>query len=535
MAGRPRRDYCTVRRNNGRFMLYRSLDSEDERISVSIKLMRALGCVIFTFMMSAAYAEAACTGSGTSWSCSAGTTSAQITSTLGSASDGATLTFAAGSYSWNSFVNFSNTKGATLICAAIGACNVSVSGTVLGMNGTLSGNNTKLYRISGFTFTGGSNFVIWFWGPGTMQQVRIDNNTFTGQSTEAIIFFGENTTIGNYYGVIDHNTVTNSSSIALFENIGGTNPSPPPSPFGTVNNLFVEDNTINITTMTNAGLGCMDSWGGSTIVWRHNVTTNCLVTAHGATHAGGPANIELYANQLIVNSGASAQGFADCYRCFHHQGSGEFIAFNNRYTAVSGKNGSALSMLDYRAYANSIDGGAPICDGTQSIDGNRAPTTTYRGYPCWHQPGRDFATNLKPMYVWNNAWSDTGAKIDMNVEDLGGSPDYTSNHLQANRDYYNAVSASAQTSPTSPFNGTTGMGFGTLANRPATCTTNSLEAGGGVGYFATDQGPQGTLYRCSATNTWTVQYAPFTYPHPLVSGGGGGVSLTAPTNLRIIR
>jgi hypothetical protein len=46
------------------------------------------------------------------------------------------------------------------------------------------------------------------------------------------------------------------------------------------------------------------------------------------------------------------------------------------------------------------------------------------------------------------------------------------------------------------------------------------EPGTGVGYFATDQGPQGTLYRCSATDTWTVHYIPYAYPHPLVSGLG---------------
>ena len=40
-------------------------------------------------------AEAACSGSGTSWNCTAGTTSAEISTTLSNAADGATLTFAA--------------------------------------------------------------------------------------------------------------------------------------------------------------------------------------------------------------------------------------------------------------------------------------------------------------------------------------------------------------------------------------------------------------------------------------------------------
>jgi len=194
-------------------------------------------------------------------------------------------------------------------------------------------------------------------------------------------------------------------------------------------------------------------------------------------------------------------------------------------------------MMDYRAYGNSIDGGAPICDGTYTdafgdggVDGNRDPIETYQGYPCWHQPGRDFAGNLRPMYVWNNVWSDTLEMVSMVMEDHTElSPDYVQEHEQANRDYFNAVSASAQTSPTSPFDGISGMGFGTLANQPTTCSTNPLplagaafttegEIGGGVGYFATDDGAQGTLYRCSATDTWTVHYVPYVYPHPLVSG-----------------
>jgi len=97
------------------------------------------------------------------------------------------------------------------------------------------------------------------------------------------------------------------------------------------------------------------------------------------------------------------------------------------------------------------------------------------------------------------------------------------------------VSQSQQTSPTSPFNGTQGTGYGTLANRPTTCTPR-------VGYWATDQGNwnqsgsggQGQLYVCTATNTWTLNYMPYTYPHPLIAGGTTGTIVNPPTNLGAI-
>ena len=95
--------------------------------------------------------------------------------------------------------------------------------------------------------------------------------------------------------------------------------------------------------------------------------------------------------------------------------------------------------------------------------------------------------------------------------------------MVANRDFFAEVSQSAQTSPTSPFNGTVGTGYGVLANRPTTCTPGNATGAPGVGYWATDQGSwntsgsggQGQLYVCSALNTWTLYYTPYTYPHPL--------------------
>lgn len=446
---------------------------------------------------------------------------ADVQSAVNTASDGNTVIVPNGTCTWGTPVRLSNAKGVTLKCATVGGCVITASSEAV-LFDTLSGTNTKLYRITGFTFqNAGSSFLVWISGNGTLTQTRIDHNTFNVATDSTAVFFGHTQSIANYYGVIDHNSMTSPGSSTFLQIIGATNNSPPPSQFGTGNNIFVEDNTISFPTMTNAGRGCMDSWGNGAIVWRHNNSLNCLVTSHGVTHSGGPQNLELYDNQLRVDAGAVAQGVGDGYRLFHHQGSGEFIAFNNSFTAFSGKNNDPLEMTHYRSAPANVAGyGDPPgrCDGTKAIDGNRAPASTYFGYPCWRQPGRDFAGNLKPMYVWNNRWSDTGSKIDM----LVATPWSTTNpavedHIKPERDYYNAVSASTQSSPTNPFNGATGMGFGTLANRPITCTTNTLESGGGVGYFATDQGPQGTLYRCSATNTWSAQYQPYTYPHPVAT------------------
>jgi hypothetical protein len=120
------------------------------------------------------------------------------------------------------------------------------------------------------------------------------------------------------------------------------------------------------------------------------------------------------------------------------------------------------------------------------------------------------AQAASPSYAWNNAV-------------IGGSPIYyylqaSSKRIIANRDFYvDTLGQSAQTTSSSPFDGTSGNGFGTKARRPAACTT-------GVGYFATDEGSwntsgngfgNGNLYLCTSTNTWTLSYTPYTYPHPL--------------------
>jgi hypothetical protein len=105
----------------------------------------------------------------------------------------------------------------------------------------------------------------------------------------------------------------------------------------------------------------------------------------------------------------------------------------------------------------------------------------------------------EPIYIFNNTLN--GSRT------TPVSSDY---NVVQNLDYY-------MENPS--FNGTSGVGVGPLANRPATCVK-------GVAYWATDQGewdsthngPDGQLYVATATNTWTRNYTPYVYPHPLVSG-----------------
>lgn len=526
-----------------------------------MKMTRVLGLTLVILVgLTLSDAEASCSGSGLTWTCTAGTTPAQINTTIASGTDGMTLTFASGSYTWGggTAINLTGGKGVTLICQTAAACTVSFGGQTIELPNT---STTKLQRISGFTFThgsGGSDLmtVCYSCSNGaeiTISNFRFDHNTLNLGGAETI--FHANTATKVYlYGVMDHNTITITTQTAAKLDLGFSEDSTSPltGRLGSANNFFVEDNTFTALADNTGYVPCLDGWGTPLgIVWRFNTMTTCRIALHGVSHSYGPSNFEVYGNRFDMTHSAFDNGSG--YRTIQHQGSGTYGVWGNSFTTNSHNSDTAM-FQHYRSGSAHPQPESNFCDGTVAADGNRSPIATYRGYPCKHQVSRDNDGTLRPVFGFLNSWTDNGAKADVVLNGIGDPTDYSGTHLKPNRDFYNAVSASAQSSSSSPFNGTTGIGHGTLANRPTTCTTTSEPADAGRGgtlYWATDQGSwnqstsnprgvqqngaDGVLYMCTATNSWSVYYTPYTYPHPLQAGGGGGASApSAPSNVRIL-
>jgi len=156
-----------------------------------------------------------------------------------------------------------------------------------------------------------------------------------------------------------------------------------------------------------------------------------------------------------------------------------------------------IASLDQAGYGK--------CDDLIAYDiaGNPYNTSDGGEVKAWPHQHRE------PLYSWLNT---------LNSSPMQGQNAYYHSEfpaIQPDREYYNEIS---------PFDGTSGVGVGKLADRPSTCRP-------GVAYWATDDGPNGTLYVAAAQNTWSQYYRPYVYPHPLVSGVPAPPNV--PANLRV--
>lgn len=514
--------------------------------------------LLLAILLSAAVAQAQTINAA---SCSQTDVQAAFNSVTASTS---TINIPAGTCNWSSQVTLSVPSGSSAL-SIVGSGSLTNTGggdTTNIVDNYASSNpllrvvtnatTTSKVRIAGITFKGGSgsakfNGIVEILG--SSQNIRVDHAHFdtrtysSGASSSSLQFDGCN------YGVVDHSIFDNNSgsvSNSLRQYNAGTCFSDAlgvgdqswahATSLGSANFLFAEDNIFNNGASN-------DCTSGGRFVMRHNVfnmsspapTMQTHPTGGGARHRGCRA-WEIYSNTMNANSGNVIDSGV-----FLSSGTG--VIWGNTAPSHSSPDtgykqfisGHSMRVNNSTYTQTAPPGGWGYCGtsfGSGSAwDGN---TNSSTGYPCLDQLGRgqgnllvsDFpnAVNqstgsvawpnqaLEPIYVWGNNWSA--------VPNNSGSfwAENQTNQDQQNRDYYLSVGASC-----SGTSCTTGVGSGLLSARPSSCTA-------GVAYWGTDTN---SLYKCTSTNTWTAFYTPYTYPHPLVTGGAG-TSVQAPSGLQAI-
>ena len=442
-------------------------------------------------------AQAACTGSSPTWT-AADCSNTEVAACITAASSGDTINIPAGECTWTSGITIPDAKKITLNGA--GAQSTVIShGNITAISMGTSGS-----RITEMGFIQTTGLCIEVKGTGW----RIDHNQFTntsGTSQYTIIANGTDIEV-TAAGLIDNNDFVQGRIDVEGMGTFAKNSANwvKPSVLGTQDAVYIEDNIFYKTV--SSGGNVIDSNRANSYVARYNYVNGTTIFEFHSLQSDNERsgrNWEIYGNAFNASSYT--------YRMLSIRG-GTGVIFGNTYSGAN--TDYTLTFDNVRSYTSLPIMG--LCDGSSYVDGNLDST----GWPCRDQIGRGADVSLwdpvtenpsptqasQPAYVWLNrkGAAIAGAAVVNNCGD----------HIKADRDYY--VEGAS-------FNGTSGVGCGTLASRPDTCTT-------GVGYWATDQSctdltgmvgvdPEtpisGTLYKCTATDTWTSYYTPYTYPHPL--------------------
>jgi len=388
----------------------------------------------------------------------------------------ATITCNAGTWTWSGTLSI--TKGLSLIGAGRGNTILRGSDVIIEiLPDTAAIANEEIIRVIGFTFDGNNSalHLIETVGAGPtaskpFRNLAIGDNTFRngGTSTSG---GGIISTAGQVRGVI-YNNIFDRVNVVL--KVMGNDDTTEwsnghfPFAFGNSDNLFFEGNTIQYSSsFSGQDPGWTETGQGGRLALRYNswnmanTTQSELWDAHGFQYMPGGQTgtmISEYYGNTITN----AKG----YRWVNHRGSWG-LYFNN---ILTGTGGMGIEANVYSCTAN-----VPGASGVYKAEVNNT-------------------------YVFNN--TNNGAAENMGIGATGGGCG-----VNENDEFYNYNPS---------FNGTTGIGRGTSA------PTGSCAVGTAYWKASTPTPTvnssiiqSGTLYKCTAPNTWTAYYTPYTYPHPL--------------------
>ena len=435
---------------------------------------------------------------------------AEVSSKVSAAAADDTVVVPAGSCIWSSTLNL--IKGITLQGAGIGNSIITKASTGnLIEVGAADPSTNPLIRITGFTFDGGGSgtglLILLSGGNQTttiQTKLRVDHNRFQNSGTQYVWWTGirgviDNNVFGSFwYPLRTPTSFINRKGVHGHEFSGRAEWNDWQGiVFGAPdNNMYFEDNVFE--GMSNPeGVIVTDCQEGERYAFRYN-TINIdravggwpLFDMHGNyTTTYGCFGGEIYGNNVV---GAYGGYLID-------QRGGRVFMFNNNVTAPNWR---------FHIREEEDDSTSPV---------------TYAGPNPPQYP-----LHVNGSYYWGNRRNMTGASPGVTTD--CGSPvcTHTGDIPLSGRDFF--------TDTSSP-----GITAGTLANRPATCST-------GQGYWATNQSTtnltgmvgahpatpiSGTLYRCVTPNTWDSGRSPLPYPHPLRAESSTSLPPSKPQQLQV--
>lgn len=405
----------------------------------------------------------------------------EVATAMSSASNGDTVLMPASqSVSWTAAVTLDNSKCLTLDLNGSTVTLSGASGTF-----TVQGHASCMNRVTNGTVTKSGTGYTDYEGPfiiadtDTSYAVRVDHITFRGTGlTQADGTYVKINAIGK--GLLDHCTFLDMGDAYEFIHVTGwgavdTTGWTTSVDKGGAGLFYIEDNTFTNPSTSHDFTNWIQTYYGARVVFRYNTLNFVSFDSHGTAGNQGTRWWEFYKNTL------NHVDVADNFTTPVNLRAGSGMVFLN--TGSTGNHNTTTGMCEEDS-----------------------------GYPADYQIGRGNSQTSDPAYYFSNTNLALGDVALANACDAPG----LAGMVAFNRDVYSDSNSASCTA-----GGACTSGVGTGTTLPTTCTVKT-------GFWKTDAGGDwdtthggandGALYECLTSNTWTLSYTPYTYPHPLQSG-----------------